>query len=290
MKNGNVNMGDLLSVSMSTGVFGRFSTFIQEACGIKMPQVKQTMLESRLRKRLRALNMNSFEDYMNYVFSAEGMKDEVFQMIDAVTTNKTDFFREPAHFQYLQREALPELMGLYGAGQKRPLNVWSAGCSSGKEPYSLAMVISEFAPKHPGYRFSILGTDISTRVLERARRGIYPEDRAEPIPMEMKRKYLMRNRDRRLGLVRVVPELRSRVSFRRLNLMDDNYLMRVAFDIIFFRNVIIYFNKRTQGELLVRICSHLVDGGYLFLGHAETLHSFDLPVRQVSPMVYRKTG
>ena len=143
-------------------IFRRLSEFIHASCGIKLPPAKKTMLEGRLRKRLRALGMTSFDRYCEYLFSSQGLRSEYIHMIDAVTTNKTDFFREPDHFDYLSQSVLPELVGLHGLGVRKTLNVWSAGCSTGEEPYTLAMVLSEFAEECPGFHFSILATDIST--------------------------------------------------------------------------------------------------------------------------------
>ncbi len=268
--------------------FTRLSAFVHEHCGIKLPPSKKTMLEARLRRRLRALDFRSYDDYCEYLFGPEGQKEEIVRMIDLVTTNKTDFFREPAHFEFLVRSCLPELCDGGRGGGWRGLSVWSAGCSSGEEPYTLAMVLSEFAESRPGFRFSILATDISTKVLEKAAVGIYDEERVEPVPAAMKRKYMLKSKDRSKGLVRVVPALRSLVDFRRLNLMDDDFGIREPMDVIFCRNVIIYFDKATQEGLVNRFARHLAPGGYLFLGHSETLCGMDAPLVQMAPTVYRR--
>jgi chemotaxis protein methyltransferase CheR len=273
---------------MSRESFQRFSSFIHSHFGIKMPEAKKTMLESRLLKRLKKLGMESFDEYGDYVFSSEGMKKELMHMVDVVTTNKTEFFREPDQFDFLTGRALIELHDQFGIGQSRPLSVWSAGCSTGEEPYTLAMVISEFAKNFGNYRYSILGTDISRWAIDAAIRGIYRTDRAEPIPAGMKRKYLMRSRSRDRDLVRIIPELRAKIRFRCLNLMDGDFGMDDSFDLIFCRNVIIYFDKPTQRVLIHKLYDHLIQGGYLFLGHSETLYGFDVPLTQVSPMIYRK--
>jgi chemotaxis protein methyltransferase CheR len=265
--------------------FVRISELIQARCGIKLSAPKKKMLESRLQKRLRCLGMTSFAVYCSYLFSPEGMAGELVHMIDAVTTNKTDFFREPVHFEYLDRKVVPEFAA-FGAG--RNLKVWSAGCSTGEEPYTLAMVLSESFAPYCGRGFSILATDICTGALEKAKTGIYEEDRTNPVPMEMKRKYFLRHRDRSKGLVRVTPELRSMVRFQRLNLVEDNLDLPGSKDIIFCRNVIIYFDRPTQEKLLNRLCSHLSPKGYLFLGHSETLNGFDLPLARMESTIYRK--
>jgi chemotaxis protein methyltransferase CheR len=202
-----------------------------------------------------------------------------------VTTNKTDFFREPDHFDYLTRTVLPDWC-LRHEGAR--LNIWSAGCSSGEEPYTLAMVLSEYAVSHPGFDFRILATDISTRVLEKAKAAIYPEALVEPVPMNLKKKYLLRSKDRSSGMVRIVPELREKVRFRRLNFMDQDFGMRDQLDIIFCRNVIIYFDRPTQEKLLQRFHRQMKPGAFIFMGHSETLSGLNVPLTSVYPTVYRK--
>ncbi|HDH11213.1 MAG TPA: chemotaxis protein CheR [Nitrospirae bacterium] len=276
--------------ALSEKDFKRLSKFIHSECGIKMPDSKKTMLESRLQKRLRRLRLTSFTEYCDYLFSPQGIENELVHMIDVVTTNKTDFFREPGHFDYLAQKALPELIALHGAGIRKNLMVWSAGCSTGEEPYTLAIVLSEFTERCPGFKFRylILATDISTEVLEKAKHGIYEHERVDPLPPGMKKKYLLKGKNKSSGLVRIVPELRSKVRFRRLNFLEGDFGMREHMDIIFCRNVIIYFDRPTQEKLLIRFCRHLGPGGYIFMGHSETLHGMNLPLAQVAPTIYRK--
>ena len=169
--------------------FERFSKLVYDQCGIKLPAHKRSMLEARLRKRLRAHDLHTFEEYADLIFAEGSSTEELVKMIDVVTTNKTDFFREPAHYDYLVQSALPFLVENFGAGISRPLKIWSAGCSTGKEPYTLAMVLMEYQGRLPDFRFDILGTDISTDVLEKAVQGIYAEAKAEPIPDALKKKY-----------------------------------------------------------------------------------------------------
>lgn len=273
------------SMALSTDDFNRLSLFIYKQCGIKMPITKKTMLEARLQKRLRVLPFNSFREYCDYLFSQKGLDEELILMIDLVTTNKTDFFRESEHFEYLVNQALPEWERRTGG---RRLTLWSAGCSTGEEPYTLSMVLSSYADTHPGFSFSILATDISTRVLEKAKAAVYEEEKVEPVPMQMKKKYLMKSKDRSNPLVRIVPELREKVSFRRLNFMDSDFAMREKMEIIFCRNVIIYFDRPTQERLLNQFCKQLSPGGYVFMGHSETLSGLDVPLTSVFPTVYRK--
>lgn len=270
--------------SMASREFDRLSEFISTHCGIKMPEAKKIMLEARLQKRLRMLGVRTFREYCDYVLSPEGGEGELVHMIDAVTTNKTDFFREPVHFDFLSRNVLPDHI----KAVSNIFKIWSAGCSSGEEPYTLAMVLSEFASQCSGFTFSILATDISTRVLDKAKAGIYDESLIADVPHSMKQKYLLRSKDRNKGMVRIVPDLRSRIRFERLNLMDESYPFREMRDVIFCRNVIIYFDRETQEKLINRFCRYLRPGGYIFLGHSETVHGLNVPLSRVASTIYRK--
>lgn len=276
-----------LAKPMTAQEFVRLSEFIHTQCGIKMPHGKKIMLEARLQKRLKSVGAATFGEYCEYLFHSPNSQDELVQMINAVTTNKTDFFREPGHFPILTDTVLlPFIDPAPGSGSC--FTIWSAGCSSGEEPYTLAMVLAEFAALHPGFRFSIVATDISTKVLEKAKLGIYDEERVAPVPLSIKQKYLMKSRDRSKGQVRITPELRSLIRFERVNLMDEQYRRPELLDVVFCRNVIIYFERVNQEKLLGRLCNSLKPGGYLFLGHSETVHGFDLPLQRVTSTVYRK--
>lgn len=272
--------------TLSARDFGRLSTFIYEEAGIRLGPEKRTMLEARLRRRLRSLNLDSYRRYCEYLFTPEGRSQEIVPFLDEVTTNKTDFFREPGHFTLLAEKALPEIAA---RAEGRPVLVWSAGCSSGEEPYTLAMVLSEYAEAHPGFRFRILATDLSTRVLEKAQLGIYTTESVEPVPPALRQKYLMRSRDRGSDQVRIVPELRRLVEFRRLNFMDADYGLAGHADAIFCRNVIIYFDRATQEAILRKLVRQLAPLGYLFVGHSEALHEMQLPVTAMGPALYRKS-
>lgn len=267
--------------------FNRLSEFIYVQCGIKMPAAKKTMLEARIQKRLRLVGIHSFNEYCEWVLNPQTAETELIHFIDIVTTNKTDFFREPAHFEFLVQTAIPELIKQEGAGIRRPLMVWSAGCSTGEEPYTLAMVLSEFGLKYPAFNFQILATDISTRVLDKAASAIYEMEKIDPIPLNLKKKYLLKSRDPAKQLARIIPELRSRVRFRRLNFMDENFTLREEMDIIFCRNVIIYFDRPTQEVLINKFCRHLNPGGFLLVGHSETLNTLRVPVVQIAPTIYQ---
>lgn len=263
--------------------FERFSEFIKREFGIKMPPSKKTMLEARLQKRLRALCMNNHAEYCKFLFSPKGLESEITHLIDVVTTNTTDFFREPKHFEMLLSSVLPDLH----RRTNRTIKVWSAGCSSGEEPYTLAMVLSEFAEKNSAFDFSILATDISREILQRAVNAIYSEDKVEIVPMALKKKYLLKSKDRKKRLVRIAPELRRRVDFRQLNFMEP-FPFRDKKDVIFCRNVVIYFDRPTQNRLFNEFCLRLVPGGFLFIGHSESVSGMNLPLRQVAPTVYQR--
>jgi chemotaxis protein methyltransferase CheR len=288
-ENVGVDPMSLSRLRMSDAEFSKYSRFIEGELGIKMPAAKKVMLEARLMKRLKVLGLESFSDYYRYVFAEESDGSELICLIDAVTTNKTDFFREPSHFDYLTRTVVPELSDATGAGRQRPLAVWSAGCSTGEEPYTIAMVLSELAKEISWLRFSILGTDISSRVLEAARTATYEEARSAPIPMPLRHAYLLKSKDPGKGLIRIAREIRDSVEFRRLNLMEDSYGLEGSMDVIFCRNVIIYFDRPTQERLVRKLARCLREGGFLFMGHSETLLGMSLPLRTAAPTVYRKT-
>ena len=272
--------------SISGRDYARLCQLIYAEAGIHLGDGKKTMLEVRLKRRLKVLDLHSYGAYCDYLFGEEGRKDEIVPLIDVVTTNKTDFFREPRHFEFLVEKALPDLNSRNREG--RPLLVWSAGCSTGEEPYTLAMVLSEYALAHPGFRFRILATDISTSVLGKAELGVYTNHDLKPVPAPLKSRYFLRSRDPGSDRVRVVPELRRLVEFRHLNFMDSNYGLSQKADAIFCRNVIIYFDRPTQERILGNLARCLLPGGYMFVGHAETLHDMNLPLTPVAPALYRR--
>jgi len=264
--------------------FDRLSDFIYNNYGIKMPPAKHIMLQSRLQKRLKALEIQSFDEYVKYVFGKNGI-EEIIHMIDVVSTNKTDFFREPQHFEFLKDTVLHEA---YNHFKQRFFKVWSAGCSSGEEVYTLAMVLSEFNIKNQGIDFSIVGTDISTQVLQKAITAIYAIDKVNVIPLDLKRRYLLKSKSDEEKTVRIVPALRSKTTFQRLNFMDNVYTLNENFDIIFCRNVLIYFDRQTQEKVINKLSRHLKQGGYFFLGHSESITGLDVPLKQIKPTIFRK--
>jgi chemotaxis protein methyltransferase CheR len=270
---------------MSDKEFRRFSELIQGQCGIKLPPTKKTMLEARLQKRLRVLNMIEFREYGDYLFSTSGLSTELPHLLDVITTNTTNFFREPKHYDILMSRVLPQWHESFG--NKRPLRLWSAGCSTGEEPYTLTMVLLDYQDQHPDFRFQILATDISNKVLEHAVKGIYTEDKVDIVPMHYKKRYMLRSKDRTRRLVRISPDVRKHITFARLNFMEE-FTLDESKDIIFCRNVLIYFERPTQERLIRRFCDVLLPGGHLFIGHSESLTGMQLPLRQIAPTVYEK--
>jgi chemotaxis protein methyltransferase CheR len=234
------------------------------------------------------MGFGNFSDYCRYLFDQGGLATESIHLIDVVTTNKTEFFREPDHFKFLADIALPRLLSERKTGSNTLVKAWSTASSIGAEPYTLAMVMDDVGRRLGGFRMSILATDISTRVLETAAAAIYPEAMIAPVPLDMRKRYLLRGRNASHGLVRVVTEIRRLVQFGRLNLMDADYPVDQDMDLIFCRNMLIYFDKPTQQMVVTRLCDHLRPGGFLFLGHSESLAGFGLPLSPIAPTVFRR--
>lgn len=272
--------------TMTDEDFGKLSTFVYEELGIKMPYAKKIMLQSRLQKRLADLKIGSFKEYIEFVFSKEGLEGEIIKMIDLITTNKTDFFRESSHFDYLTTIVLPELCS--GKQNKKNIKIWSAGCSSGEEPFTISIVLREFLENHPDFDFEVFATDISLRILQKAATAIYPEERISTIPISLKRKYFLKSKDQVNKTVRLIPEIRSRVTFQRLNFMDQYYAVEKEFDIIFCRNVLIYFDRDTQQQVITKLASKLRLNGIFFLGHSESITNMKVPLGQIKPTIFRK--
>ncbi len=267
--------------------FSAIAAIIESRVGIRLPAGKRMMVEGRLRKRARALGLAGARGYGAHLFEDGGLADELVHLIDCVTTNKTDFFREPSHFEFLRNVAVPQLQQ---RKDTRPasLKIWSAASSTGAEAYTAAMVLQDLANAGAPIRFSVLGTDISTEVLREADMAIYPSAFVAPVPMAMQQRYLMRSKDLRQDLVRIAPELRCKVRFERLNLMDESYPFDRDIDVIFCRNVLIYFDGTTQKAVIQRLVSHLRVGGYLMLGHSESMAGSGIPgLQQVAPTIYR---
>ncbi|MEZ5427213.1 MAG: protein-glutamate O-methyltransferase CheR [Pyrinomonadaceae bacterium] len=256
--------------------FERISRTVYDFCGIKLNQEKQNLVKSRLTKRLHALNLNNFDEYLDLV----GRDREEFSvMIDSLTTNKTDFFREMAHFEFLRREILPDLMT-----KTRRLRIWSAACSSGEEPYSISMLLHESLPDIGRWDIKILATDISSEILGKAHRAEYDEHNLTGVSKALRQKYFSPTTE---GKYEIRPAARNMVRFARLNLMGD-WKMKGPFDLIFCRNVMIYFDKPTQSRLVNRFYNLLAPDSHLFIGHSESLNGVTHPYRYIQPAIYLK--
>jgi len=265
----------------------RVASFVEQVAGIQLPVYKRQLIETRLRKRLKACGIKRIADYLDFVFSEQG-KVEQAALIDVITTNKTDFFREPAHFDYLTGFIIQQLKrGHYRRG---PVKLWSAACSSGEEPYTLAMLLTELQQDWPEFDFSIHATDICSTVLGKAQSAVYQQDRIAPIAEVLRKKYLLKSKDPAKRLFRIVKTLRQKVDFSLFNLIGDIYPTEQQFDMIFCRNVMIYFNEQDRAKVVRNLVSCLTPGGLLFLGHSETIGNQRTGLRAVSPTVYQRVA
>ena len=264
--------------------FKKISRLIYEQCGIHLCEGKKELVKARLGKRLREGSFRSFADYYRFVTTEEGT-DELISMIDSISTNLTFFFREESHFQRLRRIMEKRLASPAGRSAEK-IRIWSAGCSTGEEPYSLAVTVRECGNGRP-CEAKILATDISTRVLKSAMDGIYSSEKTRNVPQEILRRYFQMGCGKRTGQVRVKQEIRQMVQFMRFNLMSEPPA-DFRFDIIFCRNVMIYFDKTTQDLLVNRFHRCLHEGGYFFVGHSESLTGLKHRFKYVEPSVYRK--
>lgn len=269
--------------------FLTLARMVEAHTGIRLPSSKRTMLEGRLRRRVRALGLSNLSEYGDAIFKQGLLEAEFENVIDCATTNKTDFFREPAHFTYLRDRAIPSALR-HASGRDSPLKIWSAAASNGAEAYTIAMVAADILGLDAA-AFSVLGTDISGEMIGEARRAIYPAAFAEPIPRAFRERYLMTARDSGRREVRIIPELRRAVCFEKLNLMDASYPVDRDFNVVFCRNVLIYFTKTTQDAVIRRLCAHLRPGGLLMLGHSESAAGNDQSqLRQVAPTIFQRVG
>ena len=272
-------------VNMTDRQFEKISAFVKDRAGINLHNGKKQLVKARLGKRLRQMGYTSLDKYLDFVES-DSTGNELANMLDALSTNLTSFFREAPHFQYLNDHVLPRLVARRGEDARR-LRIWSAGCSSGEEPYTIAMTVQECIPDVPRWDARVLATDLCTQVLGKARAGAYPEERIRGIPPQFLRKYFVQAGDRHDRRYEVVPSIRSMIHFARLNLMEA-WPMAGPFDVIFCRNVMIYFDKATQERLVARFHHLLGSGGTLFVGHSESLAGVAHDFRYVQPTIYQK--
>ena len=270
-----------MEYGISNDEFERFRTLIYDESGISLSEQKRTLLASRLSKRLRDLELATFSDYYAKV-TEDPTREEFTRMLDLISTNKTDFFREPKHFAFLRERILPEL-----ESTKR-IRIWSSACSSGEEPYTIAMTLFDTVRDPDEWDFKILASDLSTRVLAKAATGTYDEERVRDVPPEVIRRHFLRGRGKSAGLLKVKPHLAEMIQFRRLNLMDERFPIKSSLDLIFCRNVMIYFDRPTQETLVNKFHHYLKPGGYLFIGHSESLQWVRHPFKSLGPTIYQK--
>ena len=277
-----------LAVAVSDREFEIFRALVHARTGIALSPQKRLLLQSRLGKRLRELGLATFTAYHEYLTLHDPGGEEMVHFINAVTTNKTEFFREPHHFSYLRDEWAPIKHLRSRRAGDRVLRFWSAACSTGEEPYSLAMTLLEALPDlNHGWDLRILASDIDTDVLTHAASGTYGLDQVVPIPPPLRNRYLLRGTGPNAGLVRIRPTLRELVVFRRISLLDEPWPIRTRFDAIFCRNALIYFDRPTQARILERLVGFLKDDGLLVLGHSETVHGLGLDLVAVGNTIYR---
>lgn len=275
----NLNSIQLINnAEMHHDEFLRIQEMVYDYCGINLHDGKQALVKGRLKKRLRHLNLNSFSDYLNYVESDESNR-EFLLLIDILTTNKTSFFRENQHFKFIREELLPQL-------DDRPVKWWSAGCSSGEEPITLAMILQEEAIKMREPQVKILATDISIEMIKMAKAGIYAPDKLEGVPNYLLSKYFDKVSAPKVQY-KIKDSIRKKITYGRLNLLEP-WPMKGPFQMIMCRNVMIYFDKKTQQKLVSRFYNLLEPGGYLFIGHSENVSNRDIGLKTIIPAAYQK--
>lgn len=274
---------------LGTQEFTRISRFVRDTLGIQLPPAKRTMVEARLRKQLRLHGCSTYADYVDHVLAPDCPPADRQAFVDLITTNKTDFYREPDHFDHLVQVTLPTLLDSEGGTRRTPFRVWSAACSSGEEPYTLALTLAQEREKRGDFDFQVLASDISRRILERAARAVYTLEQVKPVPMALQRRWFLRSKEPGSKQVKVAKELRRKVVFGQLNLMDPPYPVLGDLDAVFCRNVMIYFDRPTQARVLAALAERLRPGGYLYVGHSETAQTLCEGLTRVAPAVYRRT-
>ena len=273
--------------ALSDSEFAELVKIIYDKTRIQMSNHKRALVTSRLSKRLRALHMDSFREYIEFVKNAKD--EELTNFVNAVTTNKTDFFRENKHFEYMKSTFLPDWEKNFKAGKVKNLRIWSAACSTGEEPYTIQMTLHEyFGSNYDKYDIKVLASDIDTNVLAHGRAGIYREESVEPIQDNILRKYFLKGSGDKEGLYKVKDILKKNLFFRQLNFKDEDFDIHTQFDLIFCRNVIIYFDKDFQKELFNKFYRYLKDDSLVFIGHSETLFGVSDKFKYVASNIYKK--
>lgn len=274
-------------VPLSDAAYRTLSDLVYRHSRIRVGHEKQPMLANRLRRRLIELGLSSFDDYCELLRSNRD-PEELEHLIDFVSTNHTYFFREADHFDFLRDRILPEFarkLSLNGA----PLRLWSAACSTGEEPYSMAIIVSEFLRLHPGLEFQLEASDISRRALHRAEAAIYPTEVSTQIPADLLKRYFQQGIDSQAGKIRVKRDLRQKVQFHRINLFQPDYPVSREQHVVFCRNVMIYFDADSRVEVVRHLTRHLAPGGYLLVGHSESLLGIPHELESIQHGIYRRS-
>ncbi len=276
-------MGEEKEFHFTDKDFSQIRSFVKQKTGINLSEGKRTMIYSRLVRRLRQLDLRKFSDYLAIV--RDDNSGELVNFINAVTTNLTAFFREPHHFEYLKKTVIPRL--LEKNATTRRMRIWSAGCSTGEEPYSLAMTLLSSISDIDSWDVKLLATDLDTNVLQHASNGVYEQQRVEGIDSGLLRRYFLKGRGEHVGSMRVADRVRQLITFKQLNLMEA-WPMKGPFDFIFCRNVVIYFDKDTQRQLVSRYADLTAADGHLFLGHSESLFKVSDRYKLIGQTIYQK--
>ena len=276
---------NIYSQQLSEAEFKRIQTFMLESLGIKLSPIKIVMVNSRLIKRLKSTGITNFKDYLDYAMSPEGKKSGEYEcMIDELTTHKTEFFREPEHFNFLRDKILPNVK----SDRFDQFKIWSAGCSTGEEAYTMAMTLSEFQLVNTGFDYIIYATDISNASVMKAFRAIYNKETIRSVNQNLVKKYFLAGKDDNENKIRVVKNLREKVHFSILNLVDDYFFQNNSLDVVFCRNTLIYFDDQSKREVVRKLIEKVKPGGYFFVGLSETVTQYSTAIKQVSPSVYVK--
>lgn len=281
---------DLVSTSLqiSDTEFNKFRDLVYQRAGINLHHGKKQLVQARLSRLLRQEGLHSFHDYYDLVLN-DKTGNKLVELLDRISTNHTYFFREKDHLDFLTDTILSNIIKSKKGADAREIRLWSAGCSSGEEPYSIAIKILEDGDLPSDIRLKILATDLSTKVIETAARGVYREDKLKNITPEMKRKYFQKGRDRSEGFYRVIKPVRELITYRKFNLMDQ-FPFRRKFDVIFCRNVMIYFDRETQQRMVNKFTQYIQPGGYFIVGHSESLSGIQHQLQYIVPTIYKATA
>ncbi len=278
---------NIYSQKLEEAEFKLIQDFMLNNLGVKLSPIKIVMVNSRLIKRLKASGIHNFPDYVSFALSSEGKRSGEQQcMIDELTTHKTEFFRESDHFDILKDMILPE----FSSNKRGTFKIWSAGCSTGEEPYTMAMLMNEFKFNHNGFDYHINASDVSTAVIDKAVKGLFKQQTMKDVDPQIIKKYFTKIKDERDEVFQINKTLRDRINFSRINLVDYYSFPNESFDVIFCRNTLIYFDEKSKREVVAKLISKIKIGGYFFVGLSETVSQYSKAIKQISPSAYKKIG